>query len=163
MGSPALFRWYRYVLTAHTHDDHCSVDLSFSLQAKCDIDSKKLELKEARVVRQHMEEYEVRLQGLVDSQAAPQHENCSLVMGVWRFQMQVLRSMISDLPSRATTQAEIDKVNIAMERLNMVRVLIANPHCTCSHSRSPSSIPHTCCAGGQAICLSTGGKRFIHH
>lgn len=56
-------------------------------QAKQDIEDKKLELQQARIERQHMEEYEL------------------------------LRGMISELPTRAGTQAEIDRINKQMERI----------------------------------------------
>ncbi|GAX79718.1 hypothetical protein CEUSTIGMA_g7159.t1 [Chlamydomonas eustigma] len=56
-------------------------------QAKRDIEDKKKELQEARIVRQHMEEYEV------------------------------LRGMICELPARSVTQAEIDRINKHMERI----------------------------------------------
>ncbi|KAL6765786.1 Tho complex subunit 7-domain-containing protein [Haematococcus lacustris] len=56
-------------------------------QAKVDIETKKAELEAARIVRQHNEEYEV------------------------------LRHLLAQLPPRAATQHEIDRVNRNIERI----------------------------------------------
>eukprot|EP00197_Chlamydomonas_leiostraca_P008563 CAMPEP_0202883220 /NCGR_PEP_ID=MMETSP1391-20130828/39131_1 /ASSEMBLY_ACC=CAM_ASM_000867 /TAXON_ID=1034604 /ORGANISM="Chlamydomonas leiostraca, Strain SAG 11-49" /LENGTH=176 /DNA_ID=CAMNT_0049566199 /DNA_START=166 /DNA_END=693 /DNA_ORIENTATION=- len=56
-------------------------------QAKLDIEAKKAELEQARVVRQHNEEYEV------------------------------LRHLVVQAPPRAATQREIDRVNRTIEKI----------------------------------------------
>jgi hypothetical protein len=58
-------------------------------QAKLDIEARKLELEEARVFRQHNEEYEV------------------------------LRQVLVQQPRRAATQAAIDVVNADIERITV--------------------------------------------
>ena len=53
---------HTHTLTQAKHPDQTAhvLSLNTQTQAKLDIQTKKLELEQARVVRQHNEEYEVR-------------------------------------------------------------------------------------------------------
>jgi glycogen synthase len=93
------------------------------MQAKLDIEAKKAELEQARIIRQHNEEYEVTCwftKSGVRHQAPVQlhilwlyseHAVCSELL------LQVLRHLLVQHPSRAVTQKEIDRVNRAIEKI----------------------------------------------